>query len=289
MDAGSETGAGISRMENWIAASAFDEIAQAFAAIAVEAGAIVMDIFAASCIETRFKNDKSPVCEADERAEALVLERLGQIAPHLPVIAEESAARGVLPPHRGAFLLVDPLDGTREFVAHGREFTINIALIVDGAPQAGAIYAPALGRLWFGGRRAFAAQVDPGAPLSPREQWRELYSRKPAPAGLIALVSRSHLDDETRAFLARGDIAESREEASSLKFCQLAEGSADVYPRLAPTMEWDVAAGDAILRAAGGTVLNPKIGDALAYGKAADGYRNGPFIAWGDPKRATVS
>jgi 3'(2'), 5'-bisphosphate nucleotidase len=249
----------------------------------------VMEIFTASRIETKFKDDKSPVCEADERAEALILERLGQIAPRIPVIAEESAARGVLPPHRGAFLLVDPLDGTREFVARGREFTINIALVVDGAARAGAIYAPALGRLWFGGGRAFAAQVDPGAPLPPREQWRELGSRRPAPAGLVALVSRSHLDDGTRAFLARGDKAETRDEASSLKFCQLAEGSADVYPRLAPTMEWDVAAGDAILRAAGGIVLSSETGRALAYGKTADGYRNGPFIAWGDPGRATVS
>jgi 3'(2'), 5'-bisphosphate nucleotidase len=265
-----------------------DLAAQAFAGLAVRAGALVMEIFRGERIETKLKSDRSPVSEADERSEAFLLSELAQCAPQLPVIAEESAARGKLPSHRGAFLLVDPLDGTREFISRGREFTVNIALVVDGAPRAGAIYAPALETLWFGAARAYATRVEPGAPLPARAQWRELHTRKPSSEGLVALVSRSHLDDETRAFLARRDIAESRDVGSSLKFCQLAEGCADVYPRFGPTMEWDVAAGDAILRAAGGAVLTPA-NEPLVYGKAASGYLNGPFIAWGDPSLATTT
>lgn len=288
MNARNKIDAAASPMTDWLACGDFDQIAQALGVIAVEAGAIVMDIFAASRIETALKNDSSPVCEADLRAEALLLDRLAQLAPGLPIVAEESASLGRLPEQGAAFLLVDPLDGTREFVAHGREFTINVALVVDGVARAGAVYAPALGQLWLGGKKAFAMRVAPGAPLPPRDQWRELHSRKPAPAGLVALASRSHLDDETRAFLARRDICETRDEASSLKFCQIAEGSADVYPRFSPTMEWDTAAGDAILRAAGGVVLTAK-NQAFIYGKAAEGYRNGAFVAWGDPERATNS
>ncbi len=277
-----------SPLSAWISAGDFDRVAEAFAAIAVEAGAIVMDVFAAANIETRLKGDRSPVCKADERAEVLILDRLARLAPELPVIAEERAAAGALPPHGEAFLLVDPLDGTCEFINHGREFTVNIALVVDGAPRAGAIYAPALGRLWFGGVRAFVTQAEPSAPLPNPEQWRQLHSRKPAPCALVALVSRTHLDKETRAYLTREDICESRQEASALKFCRLAEGGADLYPRFSPTMEWDTAAGDAILRAAGGAILTPA-GDVFMYGKTADNYLNGSFIAWGDPNRATDS
>jgi len=266
----------------------FDRIAEALASIVVEAGAIVMEVYAARRIPSRLKNDSSPVCDADERTEAFLLERLGRFASGVPVVAEESAAKGELPPPNNAFLLVDPLDGTREFVAHSREFTVNIALVVDRVPRAGAIYAPALESLWLGGLRAFAAQVAPGAPLPPKKDWREMHSRKAAGGGLVALASRSHLDSETRAFLARPDIRERREEASSLKFCELADGSADVYPRFSPTMEWDTAAGEAILRAAGGIVLTPE-NEPFLYGKSAQGYRNGAFIAWGDPKRATDS
>jgi 3'(2'), 5'-bisphosphate nucleotidase len=266
----------------------FDMAAEVFARLVVEAGAPVMDIFAAAKIETRVKQDRSPVCEADERTEAFLIEQLGRCAPLVPVIAEERAARGELPSHKDVFLLVDPLDGTREFVAHGHEFTINIALVVDGAPRAGAVYAPALELLWFGGAHAYAVQVAPGAPLPPRGQWRELHTRKRPADGLVALVSRSHLDEETRAFLTRLDIKECRGEASSLKFCRLAEGAADVYPRFGRTMEWDIAAGDAILRAAGGIVLTPQK-DPFLYGDVAKAYHCCPFVAWGDPAGATDS
>jgi 3'(2'), 5'-bisphosphate nucleotidase len=288
MNAGKEMPAENGGLAALLSAGEFDRVAEALAAVAVEAGAIVMEVFAGSRIATRLKNDSSPVCDADERTEAFLLDRLARLAPEIPVVAEESAAKGNLPPPNDAFLLVDPLDGTREFVAHGKEFTINIALIVDRTPRAGAVYAPALERLWVGGNRAFAACVTPGAKLPPHMQWHEMRCRKAPREGLVALSSRSHLDRETRAFLARQDIRERREEASSLKFCELAGGSADVYPRFSPTMEWDTAAGDAILRAAGGLVLTPE-NEPFLYGKSAQGYRNGAFIAWGDPKRATES
>ncbi len=179
-----------------------------------------------------------------------------------------------------------PLDGTREFIARRREFTVNVALIEDGAPKAGAVYAPALGELWFAGARAFFARVAPGAPLPARENWRRLHTRRRPQDGMTALVSRSHLDAETEAFLARENIKARIDAGSSLKFCRLAEGAADIYPRFGPTMEWDTAAGDAVLRGAGGAVLTPE-GAPLRYGKAAENYGNGPFIGYGDPSAVT--
>ncbi len=259
-----------------------DDYAQNFGALAVLAGAVIMKIYNGAVIETRLKNDKSPVSDADEQAEALLLAELRRLYPQLPVIAEESAARGETPRHEGAFLLVDPLDGTREFIARRKEFTVNVALVENGAPCAGAIYAPALGELWLGGAGAFAVSVAPGAPLPPRAEWRPLRTRPRPGGGMTALMSRSHLDDETRDFVARHGIADALQAGSSLKFCRIAEGVADVYPRFGPTMEWDTAAGDAILRAAGGVTVAPGGGPFL-YGKTAQGYRNGPFIAWGDP------
>lgn len=266
----------------------FDHLAAAFAGLVVRAGAVAMETFSAGSIAARLKNDASPVCEADERVEAFLLEALADLAPELPVVAEEAAARGELPGRADAFLLVDPLDGTREFLAKGREFTVNIALIVDRAPRAGAVFAPALGELWFGGVSAFAVRVEPGAALPPRDRWRRLRTRKAPAQGLTALVSRSHRDEETRAFLAALHLREVRDAASSLKFCRLAEGVGDVYPRFGPTMEWDTAAGDAVLRAAGGMVVDPS-NRPLVYGKAEAQYRNGPFIAWGELPAATLS
>lgn len=260
----------------------FDRLARAFAGLAVRAGAVAMEVYSAERIPARLKSDASPVCEADERIEALLLEGLAKLAPELPVVAEEAAARGELPGRADAFLLVDPLDGTREFLAHGREFTINIGLIVDRAPRAGAVFAPALGELWFGGASAFAVRVEPGAAaLPPREQWRRLRTRKTPAQGLTALVSRSHRNEETSAFLATLHVHDIRDAASSLKFCRLAEGVADVYPRFGETMEWDTAAGNSVLRAAGGIVVDPS-NKPLVYGKAKAHYRNGPFIAWGE-------
>jgi 3'(2'), 5'-bisphosphate nucleotidase len=259
-----------------------------FARLCVAAGAIAMEVFARRAIEARVKNDSSPVTEADERIEAFLLAELSRRLPGLPLIAEERAARGETPAQTGAFLLIDPLDGTREFLARRPEFTVNIALIENGAPTAGAVYAPALGELWFAGATAFFVAAAPGLPLPPRQNWLPLHARPRPDDGMTALVSRSHFDARTESFLAREKIKDRIEAGSSLKFCRLAEGVADIYPRFGPTMEWDTAAGDAVLRAAGGVALTPE-GAPLLYGKAAQDYRNGPFIAYGDPAAATLS
>jgi 3'(2'),5'-bisphosphate nucleotidase len=258
-----------------------DAIAETFAEIALEAAVAVMAVYASDS-HARRKADKSPVCDADENAEAIILERLAVCLPDLPVLAEEATAHGKETISGSTFILVDPVDGTREFLEHNGEFTINIGLIVDGAPQAGVVYAPALKRLWIGGAKAFSCTVAPGAALPSADQRREIHVRPAPPQGLTALASRSHSDPETEAFLAGLAVRERRAAGSSLKFCAVAEGEADVYPRFGETMEWDTAAGDAILRAAGGIVVD-RDRRPLRYGKAEAQFRNGPFVAWGDP------
>jgi 3'(2'), 5'-bisphosphate nucleotidase len=260
-----------------------DAIAVYFAAIALAAGPAVMDEYGRSA-EARAKRDGSPVTAADERAEAIIRERLRLTATPIPIVAEEATAAGEAIAAASRFILVDPLDGTREFVARNGEFTINVALVENGAPVAGAVYAPALERLWFGGRTAYACPAPLGSDLPDARSWRVLRTR-PAPASLVALASRSHCDPATEAFLARLPIGERRSAGSSLKFCVIAEGEGDVYPRFAPTMEWDTAAGDAVLRAAGGAVL-ARDGGPLRYGKFAADLRNGDFVAWGDSRLA---
>jgi 3'(2'), 5'-bisphosphate nucleotidase len=260
-----------------------DEIAVFLADGAVAAGPAVMDVYEQGG-DVWSKSDGSPVTVADQRAEAIVCEKLSQAFPPTPIIAEESMSLGKPAAVADRFLLVDPLDGTKEFLARNGEFTINIALIRKGSPVAGAVYAPALGRLWFGGEHAFVCEAPVGGGLPNRDAWRPITVRQ-APEALVVLASRSHGDSQTEAFLSRLPIAERRSRGSSLKFCVIAEGLADVYPRFGPTMEWDTAAGDAVLRAAGGVVLDPS--DAsLVYGKTADGLRNGPFVAWGDAETA---
>ncbi len=268
-------------------------LARLFGDLVAGAGALAMETLARPEIAATLKHDRSPVTEADERVEAFLLDALARDLPGVPVVAEESAARGETPTQAGmarggAFLLVDPIDGTREFLSRSGEFTINVALIVDRAPVVGAIAAPAQGRVWFAGGGCFAADAPPGGRLPAPQDWRALRARQAPRAGLTALVSRSHLDAQTIAFVARLPVTARMSVGSSLKFCTLAEGAADVYPRFGPTMEWDTAAGDAILRAAGGATLDA-LGAPLLYGKARDNYRNGPFVAWGDPAAATLS
>lgn len=262
-----------------LAVASRDSVGEFFAAIALAAGPVVMAEYGAGC-EARAKRDQSPVTIADEKAEALILELLRARAEEIPIVAEESAARGEGLAVGAAFVLVDPLDGTREFLSRNGEFTINIALVRDGAVVAGAVYAPAIARLWFAGERAFACAAPVGASLPAFAKRRLLKTREAPAVGLIALASRSHNDPATEAFLVKLPIGERRAAGSSLKFCVVAEGAADVYPRFGPTMEWDTAAGEAVLRAAGGTVHSLG-GGPLVYGKAEHGFRNGGFIAWG--------
>jgi 3'(2'), 5'-bisphosphate nucleotidase len=260
-----------------------DEIALFLAKAALAAGPAVMEEYDRGC-EVSSKEDGSPVTSADRRAEAIICERLAGLKPSPPVCAEEAIAAGTAPKVAERFLLVDPLDGTREFLAGNGEFTINVALIESGAPIAGAVFAPAIGRLWVGGDAAFVCEARLGGDV-PNEGSRRRIRTRGAPSSLTAFVSRSHLDPESDSFLKALPIGETRFAGSSLKFCLIAEGLGDVYPRFAPTMEWDTGAGDAVLRAAGGVVVDPS-GRPLSYGKADRGLRNGPFIAWGDATAA---
>jgi 3'(2'), 5'-bisphosphate nucleotidase len=252
-----------------------DELAIAFAALASEAGRVVMDVYATD-FEVRRKADLSPVSEADEAAEALLVPGVQKLLPGVPILAEEAVSRDGLVDVGTEFVLIDPLDGTKEFVSRNGEFTVNVALVRDGVPVAGCVYAPALGRMYVGGTTAFTGSVQPGVTDADLTAMRT----RPYPEPLVAVASRSHRDAQTDAFLADLGVADTRSAGSSLKFCLVAEGAADVYPRFGPTMEWDTAAGDAVLRAAGGTVTNPD-GTLFGYGKAHEGFRNGAFVAWG--------
>lgn len=247
-------------------------LADRLAEIAEAAGTAIMAVRDRAA--TGAKADGSPLTEADLRAHAAILAGLARAAPGIPVVSEEDAEHRA-PPGGGRFLLVDPLDGTREFVSGSGEFTVNIALIEDGVAVAGVVHAPALGRAWCGVLGAGARRRE-GA-TSP---WRPIAARRPPAGGLVAVASRSHRDAATDGFLAGQRVAGLRSVGSSLKFCLLAEGEADVYPRFGPTMEWDTAAGQAVLEAAGGRVLTPE-GAPFRYGKP--GWRNGPFIGWGAP------
>ena len=252
-----------------------------FGEIAVAAGLPIMQVYAEGAAST-LKNDGSPVTEADMRAEDLILARLAQHCAGVPIVAEESMAAGRACTIGERFILVDPLDGTKEFINRRDEFTVNIALIEHGAPVAGAIYAPALGRLWTGGPHgAHEAEIAPGEALSTARALRTIATRPWPSDTAIGVASRSHSDSETEAFLTKMHVAERQSRGSSLKFCLVATGDADVYPRFGPTMEWDIAAGHAILVAAGGCVTDPQ-GAPFHYGKSDQGFLNGPFIAWGD-------
>jgi 3'(2'), 5'-bisphosphate nucleotidase len=252
-------------------------LARVFAAIASEAGVAVMEVYA-SDFETRTKADYSPVSDADERAEEIILGRLERELAGIPVLAEERAAReGVGSKVAEAFLLVDPVDGTKEFIQRKGDFTVNIALIVKGEPVAGCVFAPARKEMYFGGTEArVIAGFEPGARVGEGDVLKTRgYGEK-----LVAITSSSHLDERTKEFLAKHSITDQTGIGSSLKFCWVAAGKADVYPRWGPTMEWDTAAGHAVLQAAGGRVTKPD-GSPFVYGKGAEGFRNGPFIAWG--------
>lgn len=244
---------------------------EAVAAIVREAGRLVMAVYQGA-IDVRAKADASPVTEADERAEAFIVPALRALAPGIPVVAEEMAARGQADAIASSFWLVDPLDGTREFINRNGEFTVNVALIRDGRPLLGVVGAPAIGRL-------FAGVVGQGAWVDDANGRRAIQVR-PVPAeGLTVVASRSHGDAAALdRFLAGRVVARLVNAGSSLKLCLIAAGEADLYPRQGRTMEWDIAAGHAVLAAAGGQVLTID-GGAFRYGKP--GFENPHFVAWG--------
>lgn len=250
------------------------------ARIALAAGQEIMRIYRTDFSVER-KLDNSVLTEADERAEAIILKGLAEAEPELQVIAEESVAGGHVPEHGNRFALVDPLDGTKEFVDRNGEFTVNIAIIEHGRPVMGVVYAPALQRLFVAESPSFAWQAK-AAPDGPPPAKRQPLTVRPAPAeGLTAVASKSHRSPETDAWLEKYPIAELAGAGSALKFCLVAAGEADVYPRLGRTMEWDTAAGQAVVEAAGGRVLTLD-GAPLLYGKRARGYDNPHFVVYGD-------
>jgi 3'(2'), 5'-bisphosphate nucleotidase len=247
-------------------------------AAAIEAGRAAYAIYRGD-FEVQTKPDESPVTAADIAAERIILAQLAQGAPGIPVVAEEQVAAGSIPPKAGTFFLVDPVDGTKEFIQKRGDFTVNIALVKDGVPQLGVVYAPAKSRLFAGDAvkgEAFRCEQSPEDP-NPAARI-PIRTRQPAAAGLTVVASRSHRSPETDAWLEQVKVAEVVSVGSSLKFCLVAAGEADLYPRLGPTMEWDTAAGHAVLAAAGGQVVNLD-GSPFRYGKP--GFRNPSFIATG--------
>ena len=243
-----------------------DDIASA----AREAGEAILEIVRRG-FEIEAKRDSSPVTEADRAAELIILGALARAAPGVPVIAEEEVAAGRIPAHDNTYFLVDPLDGTREFVRGGDDYTVNIGLIVGGTPRLGVVFAPARGPL-HGGLAGHGAWVEEGGSR------RSIATRQPG-AEITVVASKSHFNQATADYLDQaargcGYVAV----GSSLKFCIVAEGRADLYPRLSPTSEWDTAAGHAVLLAAGGRVDGPD-GTPLRYGKRA--FINRGFVATG--------
>jgi len=260
------------------------DLAEALLPVAIKAGQAILAVRRRGSAGVEWKADSSPVTEADRAAEAVIAAALAEIAPGVPVIAEEAAYEGRVPATGIEFFLVDPLDGTREFVKGGNDFTVNIGLIRNGAPVVGVILLPETGKLFWGvaGVGAWRALVVDGAIAE-----QQPICARPAPDGPIAVVaSRSHRTPETDAYIRRYDVADLVSAGSSMKFCVVATGKADLYPRMGTTMQWDTAAGDAILRAAGGTVVTLD-GRPLRYGPDGEGaaaYKNPWFIAAGGLK-----
>ncbi len=262
------------------------ELNRVFVPLSVEVGRLIMDFYN-SGFEVEFKADDSPVTAADQAAEREIVNSLETHWPLIPIVAEEMCAAGIMPEASEIFFLVDALDGTKEFVQKRDEFTINIALIAGGTPYYGLVYTPARGELFIcldekmagyclvppevrdNGHAQFVFEADKFEKISVRD-WPV--------TGPVAAVSRSHMDEDTTRFLKQNNVDESCTAGSSLKFCLLARGQADLYPRFSPTMEWDTAAGHAVLLAAGGELLDME-GAPFLYGKFEQGYRNGGFFA----------
>ncbi|MBD8890773.1 3'(2'),5'-bisphosphate nucleotidase CysQ [Roseibium litorale] len=241
--------------------------------LSIEAGNAILDVYG-SAFGSESKADGSPVTVADEAAEKIILAGLSELFPDVPVVAEEAVEAGNLPQAANRYFLVDPLDGTKEFIARNGEFTVNIALIDAGVPVFGVVYAPALGEIYWGGGLpeemcggaapsfgAFSGSVADGE----IGEVRSIAVRPVPDEGLTVLASRSHLSPETSALIEKLNVAEMVSVGSSLKLCWVAAAKADFYPRLAPTMQWDIGAGDAVLRAAGGEVLVAETRAPLTY------------------------
>ena len=259
-----------------------EDLAQSIIPIAQRAGAASLDIYR-SDPNTRYKADHSPVTDADHASEDLILDSLSRLFPEMPVVAEESLAAGNIPDVERCFFLVDPLDGTKEFIKKNGEFTVNIALVDTERPVFGLIYAPDRADCYVTLASDRAARLkllpdhNPSARSKPDFQ---ILTGEPQDQGpMTAIVSRSHLTPETESFLKKLGNPQRKLLGSSLKFGVIARGEADVYPRFGRTSEWDTAAGHALVNATGGCVLTIG-GDPLPYGKKGQSFLNPPFVAW---------
>ncbi len=248
--------------------------------LVIDAGAAICSV-RRGALTVNSKSDGSPVTQADLAADRIIAEGLARLCPGVRAVSEERAAEA-RPPFHGSFFLIDPLDGTKEFIAGRDEFTVNLALVTNGAPALGIIGAPALGLIWRGivGHGAERIRLDGTPPVRTVEP---ISTRPLAPVGRpwAAAVSRSHRDPRTDAFIARRPAAHRETLGSAIKFGHVADGRVDIYPRLSPTSEWDVGAGHAVVLAAGGKVTDGH-GKALRYGTGENDFLVPEFIAWGD-------
>ncbi|WP_371055576.1 3'(2'),5'-bisphosphate nucleotidase CysQ [Rhodosalinus sp. K401] len=253
-----------------------DVLTETVRRLALEAGAEIMRHYRSGDLQARAKSDESPVTAADEAADRIISDGLRAAFPDMPLVTEEQAESHAQDAF--TFLVVDPLDGTREFIRRRGDFTVNIAYVEEGLPVRGVVYAPARGRLFYttatGRAVEETGEMDPAHP----GETRELHVAEPDNSALRVVASKSHRDEETDAYIARYEVKELVSAGSSLKFCLLAAGEADLYPRLGRTMEWDTAAGHAVLNGAGGRVVRFDDHTPLAYGKA--GFANPYFIAY---------
>ncbi len=242
---------------------------------ALAAGDAIMEVYQAADFDVTLKSDDSPVTEADERADAIISEHLRAAFPDVALVTEEQADSHGLSAAR--FLIVDPLDGTKEFIQRRGDFTVNIALVEDGVPVRGIVYAPAKDRLFY--TDADGASVEEFGPFDPETPGRveRIGVSAPDNGALRVVASKSHRDQATDDYINKYAHADMKSAGSSLKFCLVATGEADIYPRLGRTMEWDTAAGDAVLRGAGGKMARFEDHGPFTYGK--DGFANGFFIA----------
>ena len=247
-----------------------------FRRLALLGGEAIMEVYGRDDFAVRSKSDESPVTEADEAADKVISAGLRTAFPNIPLVTEEQSETHDLT--ASTFLIVDPLDGTKEFVQRRGDFTVNIALVEDGVPTLGVVYAPAKGRLFY--TAATGGSVEEAGDFSQQRigELTPLCVGAPDNTALRIVASKSHRSPELEAYIERYDVADSVAAGSSLKFCLVAVGEADFYPRLGPTMEWDTAAGDAVLRGAGGEVADRATLKPLAYGKAE--FRNPHFLAY---------
>lgn len=244
--------------------------------LALEAGDVIMEIYASPDFDIRSKSDDSPVTAADEAADALISAGLREAFPDVPLVTEEQAQSHTV--KASTFLIVDPLDGTKEFINRRGDFTVNIAYVVDGSPVRGIVYAPARDRLFY--TDASGNAVEEVGPFDKETAGvtKEIRVSTPDNAKLLVVASKSHRDQATDDYINKYNVEDMRSAGSSLKFCLVATGEADIYPRVGRTMEWDTAAGHAVLAGAGGDVVRFDDHQPLRYGK--EGFANPFFIAY---------